>query len=151
MTGPVHIRVNGRPAPQGSKRHVGNGRMIEQSKAVKPWRDAVRTETQKVMVTERRTTLSGPVNVTIRFYLPRPAWHFGTGRNRAVVKPSAPGRPVSKKDDLDKLCRAVLDGLTVGGAWADDGQVVQLAAGKWYVPGDAATGCVIKLEVPGEA
>ena len=32
------------PAPQGSKRHVGGGRMIESSAKVKPWREAVRSE-----------------------------------------------------------------------------------------------------------
>ena len=32
------------PAPQGSKRHVGNGRMVESSAKVKPWREAVRQE-----------------------------------------------------------------------------------------------------------
>ena len=30
--------VLGLPAPQGSKRHVGEGRMVESSKRVKPWR-----------------------------------------------------------------------------------------------------------------
>jgi Holliday junction resolvase RusA-like endonuclease len=34
--------------------------------------------------------------------------------------------------DLDKLTRAVLDGLTRAGVWADDGQVVELRATKCY-------------------
>lgn len=29
--------VLGLPAPQGSKTHVGEGRMVESSKRVKPW------------------------------------------------------------------------------------------------------------------
>lgn len=33
--------VFGLPAPQGSKRHVGEGRMVESSKRVKPWRRQV--------------------------------------------------------------------------------------------------------------
>src|ERR1700676_3259288 len=37
----MKITVRGIPAPQGSKRHVGGGRMIEMSKAVGPWREAV--------------------------------------------------------------------------------------------------------------
>lgn len=32
----------GTPAPQGSKRHVGRGVMIESSKNLKPWREAVK-------------------------------------------------------------------------------------------------------------
>ena len=38
---PVEFEVVGLPAAQGSKRHVGNGVMVESSKALKPWRSAV--------------------------------------------------------------------------------------------------------------
>ena len=38
----IFIPVIGMPAPQGSKRHVGNGIMIENSKRVKPWRQDVK-------------------------------------------------------------------------------------------------------------
>ena len=34
--------VLGEPAPQGSKRHVGHGILLEQSKKVKPWREAIK-------------------------------------------------------------------------------------------------------------
>jgi len=147
---PVVIRVSGRPAPQGSKRHVGNGRMVEMSKAVGPWREAVRAETQLEMWTQGRggSPLEGPVAVRLRFWLTRPASHYGTGRNKAVVKPSAPRRPAGRPD-VDKLARAVLDGLTMGGAFADDSQVVDLQASKWYVTDGDAAGCVITVEVPG--
>ena len=147
---PMVIRVSGRPAPQGSKRHVGNGRMVEMSKAVGPWREAVRAETQLEMWTQGRagSPLEGPVAVRLRFWLTRPASHYGTGRNKAVVKPSAPRRPAGRPD-VDKLARAVLDGLTMGGAFADDSQVVELQASKWYVADGDAAGCVITVEVPG--
>jgi Holliday junction resolvase RusA-like endonuclease len=36
------VTVHGNPAPQGSKRHVGGGVMVEMSKAVKPWREAIK-------------------------------------------------------------------------------------------------------------
>src|SRR5215472_3525905 len=102
--GVVHIRVNGRPAPQGSKRHVGNGRMIEMSKAVGPWREAVRAETQAAVT----APLDGAVGVSVLFWLPRPRSHYRTGRHADVVKPTAPRRPTGRPD-LDKLARAVLD------------------------------------------
>ena len=35
------VFIPGVPAPQGSKRHVGGGRLVESSKKVKPWRRAV--------------------------------------------------------------------------------------------------------------
>ena len=37
---PITLTVRGLPAPQGSKRHIGRGVMVESSKRVKPWRDA---------------------------------------------------------------------------------------------------------------
>ena len=36
------VIVYGTAAPQGSKRHVGNGVMLESSKRLRPWRQDVR-------------------------------------------------------------------------------------------------------------
>ena len=41
MMGALTFRVYGTPAPQGSKRHVGRGVMVESSKKVAPWRQDV--------------------------------------------------------------------------------------------------------------
>ena len=133
------IHVRGIPAPQGSKRHVGNGRMIEMSKAVGPWREAVRAETQHAVP----LPLDGPVEVVLTFHVARPKGHYRTGRNAGLLRPGAPGYPASKPD-IDKLARAVLDGLTEGGAWKDDGQVVRLVAVKEY--GEPA-GAVITIDL----
>lgn len=140
----IEIVVRGTPAPQGSKRHIGNGRMIESSKAVGPWREAVRAQAQAA-VTEPMT---GPVKIVLWFYLQRPKGHYRTGRNAHLLRDGAPGRPAGTPD-LDKLTRAVLDGLTQGGAWKDDGQVVTLLAAKIYADG-MPSGCKIEItEVPG--
>jgi crossover junction endodeoxyribonuclease RusA len=143
----IDLSVNGKPAPQGSKRHVGNGRMVEMSKAVGPWREAVRAEVQLEMWTQGRlgAPLEGPLAVTITFLLPRPRGHFGTGRNSACLKPSAPAYPTGTPD-VDKLARSTLDGLVMGGAMRDDAQVVMLCAAKRYAE-DAPPGCYIRLEV----
>jgi Holliday junction resolvase RusA-like endonuclease len=124
----MRIVVHGIPAPQGSKRHVGGGRMIESSAKVKPWREAV-----KWAALERCDLpfLVGPVRVLVEFYLPRPMGHYGTGRNEGEVKASAPTRP-HRKPDLDKLIRSTLDGLGESGVWGDDSQVVYIEACKWY-------------------
>lgn len=114
----LRIRVAGIPAPQGSKRHVGGGRMIEMSRAVGPWREAVRAETQRAM--RQRPPITGPVYVLIVFGLPRPK-----------SLPRSQAHPV-KRPDVDKLARAVLDGLTSGGAFADDSQVIYLQAEKRF-------------------
>lgn len=136
----VVITVRGIPAPQGSKRHVGNGRMVEMSKAVGPWREAVRAETQRAVL----LPLAGPVEVALSFWLPRPKGHYRTGRNAHLIRPGAPDFPAGKPD-LDKLARAVLDGLTAGGAWKDDSQAVALSACKMYGNAGGFTGCVINL------
>jgi len=137
----TRILVRGVPAPQGSKRHVGRGILVESSKAVGPWREAVRGEAQRAF----SEPLLGAVSVVLLFQFPRPRGHYGTGRNRATVRPSAPLHP-SGRPDIDKLTRAVLDGLTMGGAWKDDAQVVELMARKMY----GAPGCAMRITELGE-
>jgi crossover junction endodeoxyribonuclease RusA len=129
----ITIEVRGLPAPQGSKRHVGNGIMVESSKAVGPWREAVRAETQRAMNGDG--PLAGPLRVAITFRLPRPRSHYRSGKYAHLIKDDAPRVP-DGRPDLDKLIRAVLDGLTAGGAWGDDAQVAHLSAAKLYgLPG----------------
>lgn len=129
----IYLTVAGIPAPQGSKRPVrlGNGRigMAESSRAVGPWRDAVRTETQRA-VTE---PMEGPLRVSLIFRLRRPA-----SLARSVLHPV-------KRPDLDKLVRSTLDGLVAGGAFADDSQVVELFTRKEY----GIPGCMIRIDPPG--
>ena len=143
----IEFRVNGIPAPQGSKRHVGNGIMVESSKAVGPWREAVRAECQRAIEAGGTPVMDGPVGLTVRFFLPRPKGHFGTGRNVDRLRPSAPDWPAGKPD-ADKLLRAVLDALTAGGAWRDDAQVVLIDCGKHYVAGPLGPGA--RITVRGE-
>lgn len=123
--------VAGLPAAQGSKRHVGGGKLIEMSKAVGPWREAVRAETQRTMLD---FSLVGPLEVRLAFFLPRPA-----SLPKKVQWPA-------KRPDLDKLARAVLDGLTAGGAWKDDGQVISLIATKEYAGPEDKPGCKIEVK-----
>jgi len=117
----MRIEVAGIPAPQGSKRHVGGGRMVEQSRAVGPWREAVRAETQRAVKNYRgQEPFTGPVEVRIAFRLPKPK-----STPKHICWPA-------KRPDLDKLVRSVLDGLTAGGALVDDSQVVLLGASKRF-------------------
>lgn len=123
----IKITVNGKPAPQGNHRVNAHGHTYEANKAVGPWREAIRAETQR----EAAVPIPGPVAVTITFRMTRPKSHYRTGRNACLVKDGASRYP-DGKPDVDKLSRAVLDGLTAGGAFWDDGQVVDLAACKRY-------------------
>jgi Holliday junction resolvase RusA-like endonuclease len=146
----ITITVYGQPAPQGSKRHVGNGVMIESSKKVKPWRaDVKAAATAAVDALPGWTPLDGPLSVAMTFTFLRPKGHYGTGRNAGAVKASAPIRPATIPD-LSKLIRSTEDALTKL-VWADDARVVEYRRlGKHYAGSGAAdvldvAGCVIRV------
>lgn len=107
----LDVFVPGRAAPQGSKRHVGGGRMVESSKALGPWRTVVAWSAAQAY---RDAPLDGPLAVVVEFVMPRPA---------GCPKRSTP--PAVKRPDVDKLARAVLDALS-GVVWRDDSQIVDL-------------------------
>lgn len=112
-----------RPAPQGSKRHVGGGRMVEQSKRVRPWRDAVQAATIAAVRAAHTAPLDGPLRVEATFTVVKPA--------------SAPKRrptwPTTRHSgDLDKLLRSTFDALTDAGAIADDARVIEVTARKVF-------------------
>lgn len=128
----LEITVTGTPAPQGShKAFVVNGhaRIVDDSKRTKPWRQDVKTAALEAVGT--RPPMEGPVEVTIAFSMPRPRYHFGTGRNASVLKPTAPTY-VEKKPDIDKLTRSTLDALTEARVFKDDAQVAALNVVKGY-------------------
>jgi len=123
--------VYGTAAPQGSKRHIGNGVMLESSKRLRPWRQDVR-----FAALEKRTSgwdMTKPIRLVLKFRFSRPQSHFVTKKGVSHLKPNAPAQPVSARlGDIDKLSRAVLDALT-GVAYLDDRQVIQLEASKGYL------------------
>ena len=124
------IFVEGLPIPQGSKRHVGNGRMIESSAKLRPWRATV----SKAVVAANwpdHPILTEAVRVVLTFVMPRPKYHYRTGQHSDDLKPNAPTHH-TVPPDVDKLARAVLDALTDAGAWRDDAQVASLEAYKEY-------------------
>ena len=121
--------VAGVPAAQGSKRHVGGGKMIESSKSLAPWRATIISEA--VQANTEKVRLTGPINLGLTFYFPRPVSHYGTGRNAGKLKPLVSPYK-SSRPDIEKLCRAVCDALVQSGALQDDGQVVILHAKKLY-------------------
>jgi Holliday junction resolvase RusA-like endonuclease len=87
----------------------------------------VATEAQRVAM-ERRTAEGCEVRLTFR--MPRPKY-------LKMKKALAVKRP-----DIDKLARAVLDGLT-GTIIEDDSQIVSLIAAKRYCEPDELPGCHI--------
>ncbi len=116
----IEFHVAGKPVPKGSIRafpHRITGRMIALPMGVglKPWTRAVATAARTAASGRK---LEGAVQVWLDFDLPKPKSERAAGRWH-IVRP-----------DLDKLIRAVLDGLTEAGVWGDDGQVASLVATK---------------------
>lgn len=130
---PLTFFVAGTPAPQGSKRHVGNGVLIESSKAVKPWRDSVHHAARAAAAAARWGGVDGPAEVSLVFVLRRP-----------LTIPKRRTQP-DRKPDGDKLERATLDGLTTAGILADDARIVTLHWAKRYALPGAETGCLITV------
>ena len=58
----------GIPAPQGSKRHVGRGIMIEQSASLPAWRNQLIYDIKKAA---RGVKFDGGINVTLDFRFQR--------------------------------------------------------------------------------
>jgi crossover junction endodeoxyribonuclease RusA len=101
--------------------------MVESSKLVKPWREAVKYAALQVTMFVK---IEGPVCLDVAFTMARP-------------KSAKKGAVPSTRPDLSKLVRATEDALTDVGAWEDDARVVRLIATKFYV------GELGALHVPG--
>lgn len=122
------------PATQGSKRHVGQGRMIEMDKGLPDWRSEV--------VRQARSSAAAQ------------GWPMATeeaiycGLTFSFVKPKSVRRLFpTVKPDVDKLVRAVFDALTISRVIGDDKQIVQGFFLKRYTTGDEPPGVRIKLGV----
>jgi len=125
-------------APQGSKKHVGRGIMVETCKRLKSWRKEVSLRA-KLIVDE---IIEEPVEIEVVFWFKRPLKHY---LPNGMLRQSAPVYITNKnKGDLDKHCRALLDSLTKS-AFADDSQVVSLHAVKKYCETESQTGATIKI------
>lgn len=106
--------VKGKPVPQGSMKFIRPGVMIHSRAAdLAVWRADI----------ARNAELSGFKPVTGGFKIEI---------NFVFIKPKSANRPFpTVAPDLDKLIRAVLDGLT-GVAYEDDSQVILIQASKTY-------------------
>jgi Holliday junction resolvase RusA-like endonuclease len=146
----ITVTVHGLPGPQGSKRHVGNGVMVESSEKVKPWRQDVKyAALGATAALPGWTILDGPLAVAMTFTFARPKGHYRTGRNAHLLRDTAPIRP-AVFPDLSKIVRSTEDALT-GVVWHDDQRIVEyVRLGKYYAGTDApdvldGPGCVIRV------
>jgi Holliday junction resolvase len=126
LTGEPGIRVwvPGLCKPAGSKRGFFNKKsgkvmIVDACAKSRPWKTDVKAFATEVY---KGPPLMGPVEVIAVFYVPRPKGHYGSGKNAAQLKSSAPAFPTTKPDLL-KLMRACEDALT-GVIYKDDSQIV---------------------------
>jgi crossover junction endodeoxyribonuclease RusA len=124
----IEFFVPGHPKAQGSKRHVGKGIMVESSKDLRPWRQAIAYE---CTVAALGRSFAAAVRVDATFFFQRPSAHYGTGRNAGQLKASAP-RYRTPAPDLDKLLRALFDAIVISGVIRDDRYIVEVYANKVY-------------------
>ena len=116
--------VLGKPAPQGSKRHVGRGVMVESSKRCKPWRQDVRHTALDLRPEDWYANMDAAITLSVVFIFARPKSHF---RANGQLKPSAPAYCTGRIGDVSKLVRAVEDAMT-GILYNDDAQIISLIA-----------------------
>lgn len=117
----IDLRIEGFPAPQGSKRHVGNGVMVEMTTKLKPWRKAIADEALSRGHVGAR--LEGPLHVRCVFFYRRPKSHYYSGRRSDVLRENAP-MYVAIAPDIDKLLRSTYDALTQSHVILDDKVIV---------------------------
>lgn len=138
----VTFFVAGVPIPQGSKKGFTRPgskfvQIVDDNKAVlKPWRQAIE-RTARLSWLDRPQML-GAVQVNAVFVMPR-------GKTVTRRFPSV------KKADLDKLCRALLDGIgDAETVWKDDSQVIRLVVEKVYgsAPGVHVSVAEVSADVP---
>lgn len=113
--------AHGTPAPQGSKKHIGAGRMIETNKNLPGWRQtltAAAITAQKAQKTPWKP-INTPVTIRAIFHLPKP--------QKTKYGPLPAGPP-----DLDKLARAVGDALTQSGTLTDDARITGWITHKYW-------------------
>ena len=131
----------GKPAPQGSKRHVGKGILLESSKRCKPWRQDVKYAALEALPDDWYAMMDKPISVSITFIFARPKGHF---RTNGELKPKAPSHCTARIGDVDKLSRAILDSLT-GVCFEDDGAVITVSAQKRYASRNEQPSAIISV------
>ena len=117
----LEVTVEGSPVPQGSFRHVGNGRIISANPKLNSWRQTIADQASSQTPVR---LIEGSCRVELVFTLPRPKSVPIKRRTRPTTKP-----------DLDKLVRATLDAISLERyvqILTDDSIVTDLHAAKRY-------------------
>ena len=139
----ISFTVYGKPATAGSKRGFPIRRkdgsigvaMTHDNPRTKNWMASVAQTARGVYQGE---LLTGPLELTITFFLARPKAHY----LKTGLRKSAPMKHC-QKPDATKLLRAIEDSLT-GVIWRDDSQVVSLIISKVWTEGSEGASIIVK-------
>lgn len=135
---PITFTVAGMaPAPQGSKRHLGNGVMVESSKNVKPWRLLV----QQAAVATGADTITVAVSMSTVFLFNRPKGHYRKDGNLTAKAP----RWHTVRPDGSKLLRSTEDAIVDAGLLRDDSLICCSTFTKRYCVNSERPGAIITL------
>lgn len=134
----MSLVIEGEPVQQGSKIAVlpKNARrpvvIDDNSKTLRPWRKSVKAAAEKAWRDEGRSPIGDPVQVEISFVFTPTA--SNPDRHWRYVQP-----------DLDKLERALYDGLVDGKLLRDDSLVVQHLTRKRFAEADEIAGAHVSI------
>lgn len=124
----LHIRVTGRPAPQGSKKLGGAGQLLEESAYLPAWKAAVKIGCYKAYAAAGLTGDQIPLFTrTMPVHIEQLTFLVDSVQCRADGTELPLGTP-----DVDKLLRATLDALGGGRRdtarlFEDDSQIVRIS------------------------
>ena len=125
---------------KGQKVFTGHVAVVESCEKSKDWRgDVIKFATEAY----KGPLIKDAIRLKVWFCFPRPKSHYGTGRNKDMIKEAAPDFH-TKKPDATKLLRAVEDALT-GVIWKDDAQIIKQTVDKDYVHGGNKPGAIIEI------
>lgn len=122
------VRVYGDPIAKGSMKCIGQRGPVKhqvidsKQKQLEPWQDKI-TAAGRALLAKVGAPLSGALTVSVTFTLERP---------KSVPLAQRPYPITRASGDVDKLLRAVLDGLTASGIYADDARVIHAEPWKCY-------------------
>ncbi len=117
----LELIVEGSPVPQGSFRHIGNGRIISANPKLNNWRQTI---ADQIAQQTHHRLVDARIRLELVFTLPRP-------KSVSIKRRAVP----TAKPDLDKLTRAVMDAISLERYCQiikDDSLVTDLHAVKRY-------------------
>lgn len=93
---------------------------------------------------EHRIADKTPLALHAGFFYERPASHYGTGRNKGILKPGRETLEPIGKPDLDNLLKLIGDALS-GHAFDDDSRITVGSQIKAYLPRETFARTVIVI------